>query len=388
MFNGRQYAARVLKHSDFELRAGASDGIDGTARVTLVLANADGRFSELDSSVGWRGAKLTVRFAFFDLEAGSPTTEADVVFLGIANPPDEITESTFRLTFTNRMSLQRLQLPEVRIQRRCPWMFPSTAAQRTEAFEGGQRGKYSPFFRCGYSADIPNGAGQLNNGEPYSSCNYTRTDCQSRGMFTGAARRFGGIEYLPSTIEVRTYGAKESHPSTPTENLARYENFVPLVYGTAWCTPVIIFARNDGNLTRLEVLLGLGQMQGALKVLVNGVEVPAGLSGQDMTATGWFNVTASGERTGTFNPDFPDGDPYGSMCVLGIVVPNRIADGASLPKVRVLAQGKLLDRFDTDGSSQGESFTNNPAWVFLDVLLRAGWTRGESEMESFATAAA
>ena len=38
------------------------------------------------------------------------------------------------------------------------------------------------------------------------------------------------------------------------------------------------------------------------------------------------------------------GDPYGSMAVLSVVVPNRISDGRSLPKVEVLIRGmKLAD---------------------------------------------
>ena len=43
--------------------------------------------------------------------------------------------------------------------------------------------------------------------------------------------------------------------------------------------PPVVFARNDGNLTRMEVLLGMGEMQGVLKVLVNDVEIPAGVTG-------------------------------------------------------------------------------------------------------------
>lgn len=388
VLGGQSYDARILQHSGFELRSGTTDGIDATGRVTVVLANADGRFSELEYGTGWKGARLTVRFVFFDLAGGIATSEAAVVFCGIANPPDDITESTFRLTFSNRMSLLRLQLPEVRIQRRCPWIFPATLDQRIEAVDGGARGQYSPFYHCGYSADVPGGLGLLQEGRAFSSCNYTRAACEARGMFASPAQRFGGVEYLPSTIDVRTYGAKERHSSAPVDNTARYDDFVPLVYGTGWFDPVTIFARNDGNLTRMEVLLGAGRMQGLLKVLVNGIEIPAANPGQDMTATGWYSITATGQRDGGFNPDFPDGDPYGSMAVAAIVVPNRIADGSTVPKVRVLAQGKWLERFDSSGTSLGEMFTNNPAWVILDVLRKAGWTLSEIDIASFATAAA
>ena len=45
-----------------------------------------------------------------------------------------------------------------------------------------------------------------------------------------------------------------------------------MIYGTAWHSPLIVFARNDGNLTRMETLLCMGEIQGVLKVLVNQIE--------------------------------------------------------------------------------------------------------------------
>ena len=89
---------------------------------------------------------------FYDLRNGEAVTERSVMFQGICNPPDEILEATFRITATNRMNLQRLLLPQVRIQRRCPWEFPCNEAQRMEAVDGGANGKYSRYYRCGYSA--------------------------------------------------------------------------------------------------------------------------------------------------------------------------------------------------------------------------------------------
>src|SRR5258707_12748860 len=106
-----------------------------------------------------------------------------------------------------------------------------------------------------------------------------------------------------------------------------------MIYGTAWYTPPVVFGRNDGNLTRMEVLLGLGEMQGVLKVLVNDIEIPAGISGTNMTATGWYNIPTLGTRSGSFNLDFldgsgqPAGGPYDSMEYLSAVVSNRINEG-------------------------------------------------------------
>src|SRR5271157_2162803 len=137
------YAARIQQHSAFDIQTASDQGVDGSPRISIVLANADSYFSEIERATGFKGAKLTVGFLFYDLRNQAALTDPAIVFQGICNPPDQIKESTFRLTATNRMNLQRLLLPIVRIQRRCPWEFPATADQRTEALNGGANGKYS-----------------------------------------------------------------------------------------------------------------------------------------------------------------------------------------------------------------------------------------------------
>jgi hypothetical protein len=383
------YSARVLQHSAFNIQTASNQGIDGSPTISVLLANADSHFSEIQQSCGWKGAKLTVGFLFYDLRNQTPLTDTVVVFQGICNSPDEIRESTFRLTATNRMNLQRLLLPPVRIERTCPWEFPTTAAQRTEAVAGGTEGKYSRYYPCGYSADIAGGTGNLNNGQPYTSCSYTRQDCQARGMF----KRFGGIEFVPPTIAVRAYG-QNWQASAVSVNQARYNDFVPMVYGTAWMTPPVVFARNDGNLTRMKVLLGIGAMQGVLTVLVNGVEIPLGVTGQDMTGTGWYNIPTLGGRDGGFDLNFldatgqPAGDPYGSMAYLVVVVPTRLSNGTSLPTVEVLVQALIVSTYAADGSYVSDQFSSNPAWILLDILRRSGWSADEIDIASFAAAAA
>ncbi len=387
--NGTAYAARVLQQSSFEIQTASDQGVDGSPTISVTLANADSHFSEIQQATGWKGSQLTVSFLFYDLRNDVPLTDTTVVFQGICNPPDQIKEATFRITATNRMNLQRLLLPEVRVQSRCPWQFPSTPAQQAEAVSGGTDGQYSIYYRCGYSAGLPGGIGSLNNGAPFTSCGYVRSDCQARGMFN----RFGGLEFIPPVISVRGYG-KDWTSSNLSVNQARYNDFVPMIYGTAWYEPLVAFARNDGNLTRMEVLLGVGLMQGVVTVLVNDVQIPIGVSGTNMTGTGWYNVITLGSRDGAFDMNFtngsgqPAGDPYGSMAYLSVVVPNQLSDGNSIPDIKVLAQGLIVPTYAADGTALGSEFSSNPAWILLDVLRRSGWTAAELDLTSFAVAAA
>jgi len=393
--NSQSYSARVLRHNAFDLTSSPEAATDGGARISITLANADGILSEIERNIGWKGSQVVVTFLFFDLIRGVTASDTQVVFRGVADPPNQSTESSMRLSFTNRLNLQRVYLPNITIQKRCPWTFPSTAAQRQEALNGGSQGQFSPFYPCGYSADQTGGVGSLSSGAPFTTCDYSRTQCQQRGMFSTDAqnqvtRRFGGIEFLPTAIQVRSYGEKGTYLSVPVANQALYNDYVPLIYGTGWYEPPIAFARNDGNLTHLEVLLGAGILTAVLKVVVNDLEIPVGVAGANMTATGWYNVVTLGTRNGNFNPDFTDasgnplGDPYGSMGMMSVVIPNGIANGTSLPVIEVLIQGMQLATFDSSGNSLGDNFTNNPAWVLLDVLLRSGWTTGLVDLASFA----
>jgi Putative phage tail protein len=70
------------------------------------------------------------------------------------------------------------------------------------------------------------------------------------------------------------------------------------------------------------------------------------------------------------------------------VVPNQINDGRVLPRVTVLVEGLELERFGSGGGSLGKQFSDNPAWILLDVLRRSGWLLGEIDLPSFAEAAA
>src|SRR6266404_6279772 len=130
---GNAYAARLLQHNLFLLQASPDSGLDGAQKISVTLANADSRFSQIERETGFKGARLSVQFLFYDLAANAAASEARVVFRGTANPPEEITEAALRVSFTNRLNLQRILLPEVRIERRCPWLFPATAVQRAEA---------------------------------------------------------------------------------------------------------------------------------------------------------------------------------------------------------------------------------------------------------------
>ena len=100
--NGTQYLSRVLKHNLFELNNSVETATNGTASVSITLANADAFLSPIERNVGWKGSSLVVTFLFYDLKNQAVASDSQIVFRGIANPPEQSTEATLRLSFTNR----------------------------------------------------------------------------------------------------------------------------------------------------------------------------------------------------------------------------------------------------------------------------------------------
>ena len=174
--------------SNFRLRP--DQGVDGVPRVSLVLANADSHCSQIERTTGWKGARLTAGLVFYDLRNGRGVNGTiRCLFQGICNPPDEILEATFRITATNRMNLQRLLLPQVRIQRRCPWEFPGATSRSASRRWMAARAEVLAVLPLRLLGGCSWRHGGLNgDGAAFTGCGYTRADCRRRG---GCSRTSG-----------------------------------------------------------------------------------------------------------------------------------------------------------------------------------------------------
>lgn len=396
--DGEVYEARVIEHSSLEFRMATGEESSLIPRILIRLANADQALSALTTERLWKGADITIRFVLYDLESDSQLCEPILMLRGTINAPDEVDYRSIRLSVLNRLGAYRSHLPAMRIQKRCAWLFPRTEEERSVAALSDGEARYSPFHGCGYSPDISGGVGDLSPSGPFTSCNYTKSDCVVRGMYDRdmslrATRRFAGFQFIPAARLVRGYGEKHSAMSTPSATDSTALELVPIAYGTVWTDGIVTISQSDGNLIRMEAVLCSGPIAGVVKVIVDGVEIPAGEPGRDMNATGWYNVVTLGGRSGSFNMDFrnesgePVGDPNGGIAVLSIIVPSTLGRRVGNASIQVLVQGAILPTYNNAGVYSGDSFTSNPAWVLLDVMRRAGYREEELDLGSFAAAA-
>lgn len=398
-WQGTAYSPRVVTNSGFSIGLLADDGVDWGNRMSVVLVNTDGYVTHLHHAENLKGCTLLVSFAFLDPESGQIQSTPEAVFSGIGDAPEELTTSSARMNFISRFSLQRLALPQTRIQEACPWAFPRNATERAEAVNGGIKGAYSRFYSCGYSADQADGCGNRDSvGNPFGSCAGTKTECAERGMWQQDSRgrataRFGGFQFLPVTSLVRSSGSPQRFWSQAIDGRAKTNDAVPLVYGTVRYPTPVIWAWNDGNFLICEALVGSGPIQGVSRLWANGIELPLGVPGTNMSATGWYDVLTTGSRNGVFDTNFEDGqlrpasDPHGSLAVVSVHVPAGLIGSNSLPNIEVLVQGLQLCRYDNKAHPLERFYSSNPAWVLLDMLKRCGWQDNDVDIPSFANAA-
>src|SRR2546423_1393568 len=92
-WGGQIYDGRVLRHNLFESQLASDTQVGGAPKLTFELANADSRLSEVDRQIGFKGARLTVQSVFFDVTTRIATSDTAVVFRGLMNPPDLITDT-------------------------------------------------------------------------------------------------------------------------------------------------------------------------------------------------------------------------------------------------------------------------------------------------------
>ena len=371
-YGGNNYLARLAEQDITVVQARSEAGIDRIPAVSLHLVDADRYlWTNYEQAKGFKGAIITLSLILVDISDSDGSfvysSDAPTKFSGICDAPTlDASGATMVVSATSSRNMSKVYLPIVNIQQRCPWIFPSTAAQRLD----GATNPASQNWECGYNPDQSGTdpelgtscqRGNLNSGSPYTTCGYTKADCQARGMFDvdSSARktgRFGGMQWAPRDRETRTKSYTEGKTVTAfnARNDSIYTDRAPMLYGTQWIEPpIVVNELGDGNSTRMECVLCMGDIgtSGVLQVVVNGVIVPQNGAGSDPLFRWNFIGNPLGSHTGSRNGSptkdagyndgsgNPQGDPYGSYATIEIVVYRQLAESGSVPQVRVLAHG-------------------------------------------------
>ncbi len=379
-YGGFPWDARVVNQDIGATQAMSDLGVDIVPQVTVVLADSDKTvYTSQEFDKGFRGATLTLYAVMFD--AGDITTgafssnsPAPIKFIGTCGSAS-MDQGTLTVTATSLLNFASKQMPPQRIQQICSWAFPPDGRSRTAALSS----PFSIFSNCGYSADVPGGVGNMdpNTGLPYTFCPFSRKACTDRlgddtkpipiqqDKNNNRTGRFGGYEWIPPTDsgKQRPYISGKWEEVINASNDARYGDYMRLCYGTTWVSPLVMGVWGDGNYTTLETAICSGKINEILKVLVNGIEVPqahtdaitsdkipSAVETSDYKNGYWVTVN-NGKRNGqpyNGNGWKSQGDPYGSVAAIAIVVLAQVAAANTVPSVQILLRGAEIGIYTFD----------------------------------------
>ena len=376
-YGGNTYLARIQKNDIAAITATGPQGYDSVSGFTLTLADADNALW-MGHCIphGWRGSAITLTMILWDVVANAYSTDSlQWSFIG-GNPEHDHKTGQTTLDVTSATNFTRLKVPSIPLEYRCPWDFPTTAAQRAAALNDPT----SLYYQCGYSPDISGGCGNYASGTtPFTACDFTRSGgpggdpsvgCMARmgnGSNTSVApdgdlshdkagnytARFGGVTWImPSAWSGKQYISGQKLFGFNAANQAIIGSYYNWVYGTQWVQGQVLAPAGDPNSLRSEVAVCTAAFGPAspLQVVVNGVMVTHDNS--DVLFTWRFGkelqtYTGSGGRSGAINGDayYSNsghsglGDPHGSTCVIEFVVPSELASAGSVPTVQILVGG-------------------------------------------------
>lgn len=391
-YQGVDYLARIDSQDIQQVQARSEQGIDRISEVTIHLYNADQYLLtnyEQTSGKGFKGAILKLALVLCDIDATgayvfSTDSSAPVKFQGICEAPiGENAGAMLSVRATTSHNLGRVDFPILHVQQRCINVFPRNAAERLAGASDISAWQWG----CGYNPDQtgtdPEIGGDCRRGSTttpgatdaqgrviadgsgnFISCNYTKADCVARGMYSQdassrATGRFTAIQWAPANREgqSKSYTQGKNVTVFSSRNDSIYSRSYPMVYGTQWVkTPIIANVLGDGNSTRFEVVVCVGDIgtTGIQLVVVAGVLVPANGAGSDPLFR-WnfldgssFASTHTGGRNGKATADKgwdSNGDPYGSLATIAAVVYSELAQSNSVPDVRIQCSGPRLVKY-------------------------------------------
>lgn len=418
-YNGSNFLGRIQNQEVAATQALSALGIDITPTVTLDIIDADKTiWNTYEKAIGFKGATLTLYFIFWDAYTANYSSDYRTIFTGECNP-GIINETLISVTAISKLNMNQLFLPQTRIQRRCPWLFPDitnmTLSDATALHQEAADNQSSIYWHCGYSflASGGNAVGNKPSGDiAYRTCTYTKDSCivnlgNSALTYTPLApierdsanrptARFGGVTWdPPNSYQSRGYGQPTSTKGFNALNEGKYNDYVPIGWGTYWIDPVVLNISGDANFTAMDVLLGVGPFTNIRHVICNDIDVDkfatdSATQQKQIALQLFWNDITSGDRTGACNRNAiqnSHGDPYGGLKVINVQVPSQLTPTSSIPRIRVLVDGPAI-RVYSDPSTFTVQFTTNPAWILMDALAWLGWKYAELNIQSFIDSAA
>ncbi len=389
-YSGNDYLARVGSMQIAPIQNMGQLGIDVIPNIGLTLLDPDSTiYTDYEVSPGFGGATLTMDLVLVQITPTGFNFTSDSVrrFTGICNALGGSDKTGFlNLVANHKLNLSRKSLPDFPCQPRCANSFPVNITQRAS----GANDRTSQFYQCGYSPDVSGGnaRGNYQSGTtPFTTCNYTREDCTVRGMFkqdssSRQTGRYSGSEWNWNTNywTGKAYTSGQSANGYDNPNTARWGDWYPKLYGVQTVPQCLIMpSLGEPNSTRFEVVTADCQTH-IILVIVNGVVVSIDGQQPNHDLLFCYRIVNSGTRNGSPCTDQSfyngQGDPYGSLSAIEVVVPASLQQSTAAASVAVTQERVDLICPNTNNPADAPTWptqaSTSPAFCILDMLIQGG----------------
>jgi hypothetical protein len=413
-FNDNEYEPVILDCSSPKIDLGLW-GIEAVPQISITLNNADKSLNGIIVPGNWQGAIIVARFLFFDGVNKVCTSDSKVYGSFRADLP-AATWPKVEFTAHNLLNFARKTIPMSVIARKDRYPLPSTADEREAAYSDPT----SPFYALGYSPD--HGQGNYKGGDEFympADYNGTRDVDGDDGTVCletiGLSARGGQIGKLRSMVGHYAV-PRGTNLGANSYSRAKYGQAIPLIYGTARITPIVLDtgAPTAWNGARLSCLLLCDGVNFAPDAANYGIDsvlaviLPGAKNGKDYYgllppwASGDSNTLGSwGYLPGLLRParnripatdlssyDPQDRDLYSGLAYLAVGYPLELSqeDAELGPQTDVIMKGLKVETWDLNGAITWQ-WSDNPIWIYIDILKRAGFPSDQIDKDwAFASA--
>lgn len=430
------YEGRISQQSLNGLQHRSNLGIDRISLVNLEIFDADHSvYNNIAKVYGFRGATIKMAVVLWEAGTSNFTSDAIAVFTGVCDmelPGKGLT--TIRLSANTSHNMAVTKMPNFPNENRCPLHFPANHAERllsadpnsdfciyTREVGGSGLGNLGPANHTNIYGDVVTDANGV-----YIACEFLRSSpsdntvgCMARlgdsaltniapdgdighdqaGNWTGG---FAGIQWNPGVYYAtdKNYVNNSRVATFKFLNAAVLGTYQNLVYGQQFINAKIATIVESGNDTKMEAMIYAGEHDLGYTPfpVVNGVEVNRFGHGNVDGSLGWDwandgTNTSTGGRRGTplrfvgYTDDTHSalGDPFGSICRMGIVVYSQLFTGFGIPTVQVRTIGPKVAVYTspTSFTMLGYPYNANSVWVVLDILKRSNYDISELSIQTF-----
>lgn len=242
----------------------------------------------------------------------------------------------------------------------------------------------------------------------HQSCDGTYEACGRRLM----QYRFGGLKFFPVSgsyyykQKVWWFISQKMKVDWQAEgNTGIFGTPWGVCYGTTRVMATPLYVRDPGNVAVFFAGLGCGPIAGKVNppsafynptqdppgnacVIINGKpygsgQIAVGADGVDLMppygsmAQGYQMLWTNPPTTNpTIEANETNAQTYSRMAYVAGAFPTDVKTVDSMPEVAVYVAGRVLPFYDSSGVYQGSYYTNNPAWIYFDMLTNPDYGAG------------